>query len=167
MRDMCTSAEQEIQGSRVFLQPAPCTLPQILHCLLELELGPGSELSKSVTLATTGLVVCIISLPDAALQSTKVPWVMPSWLHILVHYTFVFVHSQQCFQVWIPTKHLCPASILLLLCGILSSQYSFIRTRPGGRALTTVKMPLTGDLQRCHSTHLLPQHSKTNLDAAC
>lgn len=42
--------------------------------------------------------------------------------------------------------------------------YSFVRSRPSGKTLTTVKkMLLTGDLQKCHSTQLLPQPSKTSL----
>lgn len=64
---MCTSAEQETQGSRVFPQPAPCSLPQTLQCLFERELGPGLVFQMSNTghyLAG----VCIISLPDAAPQ---------------------------------------------------------------------------------------------------
>lgn len=84
-----------------------------------------------------------------------------TYSYTLCVYFTLFIQSNMFSSVYshkTPTSHIHPP-----ILWHTSSQYSFVRTRPSGRTLTTVKMPLTGDLQRCHSTQLLPQPSKTSL----
>lgn len=113
------------QGSRAFPQLAPYSLSEMFQCLLQFELGPEFSNEEHWPLCGS-CVYCYLYLWGSSSHRTR--YHKPHNVFLATQHTYLCVLlwcSFRDFQMFIPTKHLGPTSILTF-CGLsISSQEKF------------------------------------------